>query len=160
MPTKLFLRDVITNDLETFFQNQLDHEANQMAAFTIKDPSDKEVFNAHWQKILKDESVIIKTIIFKAEVTGSVLSYENDGKAEVSYWLGKKFWGQGIATWALNAFLKEHNKTRPVYARVAKDNLASRRILEKSNFVIINESTGYANARGREIEEFLYEKKD
>jgi RimJ/RimL family protein N-acetyltransferase len=60
-----------------------------------------------------------------------------------------------MATWALREFLTHHNKTRPIYARVAKDNLGSRRVLEKCGFTIIGESIGFANARGQEIAEFL-----
>ena len=44
---------------------------------------------------------------------------------------------------------------RPIYARVAKDNVGSRRVLEKCGFQVIGESTGYANARGEEVEELL-----
>jgi RimJ/RimL family protein N-acetyltransferase len=57
----------------------------------------------------------------------------------------------------LQAFLAHTNKRRPIYARVAKDNLGSRRVLEKCGFTVINESTGFANARGQEIEELLLE---
>lgn len=64
-------------------------------------------------------------------------------------------WGEN--TWALTVFLTQHNKTRPIYARVAKDNQGSRRVLEKCGFKIISESKGFANARGQEIEELLLE---
>jgi RimJ/RimL family protein N-acetyltransferase len=84
-----------------------------------------------------------------------VLSYEDDGKPEVSYWLGKAFWGQGIATQALKAFLADVNQTRPIYGRSAKDNLGSMRVLGKCGFQIIDEMKGFANARGKEIEEVL-----
>ena len=104
---------------------------------------------AHWYRILTDETVIIQTIIFNEHVAGSVSSYEEQGKPEVTYWLGKEYWGKGIATWALTEFLAHHNKTRPIYARVAKENLGSRRVLEKCGFAIIGESRGLANARSR-----------
>jgi RimJ/RimL family protein N-acetyltransferase len=42
-----------------------------------------------------------------------------------------------------------------MYARVAQDNLGSRRILEKCGFQVIGETKGFANARGQEIEELL-----
>ena len=90
-------------------------------------------------------------------MVGSVLSYEEDGKAEVSYWLGKKYWGKGIATRALLDFLAHGNKKRPIYARVAKDNPGSRRVLEKCGFTTIGEARGFANARGAEIEELVLE---
>jgi RimJ/RimL family protein N-acetyltransferase len=46
-----------------------------------------------------------------------------------------------------------------MYARVAKDNLGSRRVLEKCGFTISGEAKGFANARGQEIEELLLELK-
>jgi RimJ/RimL family protein N-acetyltransferase len=72
----------------------------------------------------------------------------------VGYWLGKPFWGQGIATAALRALLLEV-RNRPLYARVAKDNLASLAVLTKGGFTVIGEDIGFANARGQEIEEWL-----
>ena len=157
MTSELFLRDVINTDLPLFFKYQLERQANQMAAFTAKDPTDQEAFTAHWQRILADTTVIIQTIVSGGQVGGYVLSYEDTGKPEVSYWLGQEYWGQGIATWALKKFLAHHNRIRPIYARVAKDNLGSRRVLEKCGFTVIDETTGFANARSEEIEELLLE---
>ena len=77
-----------------------------------------------------------------------------EDEPEVSYWLGKEFWGKGIATWALGEFL-EFDRSRPMYARVAKDNLASLRVLQKCGFVIQGEDKGFANAREQEVEEFI-----
>ncbi len=101
--------------------------------------------------------MIIQTILFNGQVAGSVSSYEEEGKPEVTYWLGRAYWGQGIATAALKTFLAQHNQMRPIYARVAKDNLPSRRVLAKCGFQMIGESQGFANARGREIDELLLE---
>ena len=140
MSNEMLLRNVENDDLFIFFEHQLDQEANTMAAFTAKDPTNREAFMAHWHKILTNETVIIQTILFNGQVAGSVSSYEEDGKPEVTYWLGKEYWGKGITTSALTEFLRHHNKTRPLYARVAKDNLGSRRVLEKCGFTIICES--------------------
>jgi RimJ/RimL family protein N-acetyltransferase len=156
MPGTLFLRNVIESDLPIFFEQQLAPDANAMAAFTARDPTNREAFMAHWHKILADPTVIIKTIVCDELVAGSVLSYEEEArKPEVSYWIGKEFWGQGIATWALSEFLVHGNPTRPIYARVAKDNRGSLRVLEKCGFAITGEGKGFANARGREVEEFM-----
>ena len=94
-------------------------------------------------------------IMGDGQVAGSVLSYEESEKPEVSYWIGKEFWGKGIATWALSEFLARVNKVRPIYARSAKDNAGSLRVLEKCGFVITGEDKGFANARGQEVEEFI-----
>lgn len=122
MTTNLSLRPVTSTDLPIFFEYQLEGEANWMAAFTAKDPTDRAAFMAHWQRILANKTVFIQTILADGEVAGSVLSYEDEGKPDVSYWLGKRYWGRGIASWALSEFLARHNLTLPMYARVAKDN--------------------------------------
>jgi RimJ/RimL family protein N-acetyltransferase len=160
MSNELLLRNVVNDDLPIFFKHQLDQEANYMAAFTAKDPTNQEAFMARWHRILAGKTNITQTILFHGQVAGSVSSYEAEGKPEVTYWLGKEYWGQGIATWALKEFLAHHNPTRPIYARVAKDNLGSRRVLEKCGFRIIGESKGFANGRGQEIEELLLELED
>jgi len=157
MKNELLLRDVLSDDLPIFFEQQLDQEANYMAAFTAKDPTDREAFMAHWHKILGNDTCIIKTILFNGQVAGSVSSYEEEGKPEVTYWLGREYWGKGIATWALKELLAHHSQRRPMYARVSKDNLGSRRVLEKCGFTMISEAKGFANARGQEIEELLLE---
>ena len=157
MPNELVLRNVVNDDLPIFFEYQLDQEANFMAAFTAKDPTNQEAFMAHWHRILADQTNIIQTILVNGQVAGSVSSYEEEGKPEVTYWIGKEYWGKGIATRALKEFLAQKNQIRPIYARVAKDNLGSRRVLEKCGFKIIGESKGFANARGQEIEELLLE---
>jgi RimJ/RimL family protein N-acetyltransferase len=149
------LRNVLEADLPTFFVYQLDPEANAMAAFTAKDPTDQDAFMAHWHRIMADPTTIIRTIVVDGQVAGSVFSYEDAGHPEVSYWLGKIYWGQGLATRALATFLAHANPIRPIYARAAKDNIGSLRVLEKCGFTIIGEDTGFANARGREVEEFL-----
>jgi RimJ/RimL family protein N-acetyltransferase len=125
-----------------------------MAAFTAKDPANKDAFMAHWKRILGDESIITKTILFDGQVVGHVLIYEHFANQEVSYWIGKEYWGKGLATKALAAFL-DLNQTRPLYARAVKDNIASIRVLEKCGFMITGEDKGFANARGEEVEEFI-----
>jgi RimJ/RimL family protein N-acetyltransferase len=159
MTSEITLRHVALTDLPIFFEQQQEPEAVHMAAFTAKDPTDRETFNKHWQKIMADNTIIIRTIIWDGQVAGYMLSYEENGKPEVSYWLGKTFWGQGIATQALKTFLAEINQTRPIYGRAAKDNLGSIRVLEKCGFKVIDETRGFANARGEEIEELILQLK-
>lgn len=154
MTGELVLREVIESDLPIFFEQQLDPGANFMAAFTAPDPTDRDAFMAHWAKILGDERSTNMTILFDGQVAGSISSFEQFGEPSVSYWLGRSFWGQGIATQALGALLRLV-QTRPLYARAAKDNLASLRVLQKCAFTICGEDRGFANARGEEIEEYI-----
>lgn len=153
-PPDLVLRDLAEDDLATFFAQQLDPDANRMAAFTRRDPSDRDAFTAHWDRIRQDPTVITRTIVVAGEVAGYVSSYEQDGRAEITYWLGKAYWGQGIATRALATFLETANPKRPIHARVAQDNRGSLRVLQKCGFVVKGEGTGFANARGHEVSEY------
>jgi len=157
MTDDLRLREVVDDDLPLFFDFQLDQNANYMAAFTARDPTDREAFTAHWNRILADPTTINRTIVCDGQVVGSVSSYVEAGKPEVTYWIGRAHWGRGIGTRALAAFLVQVNTARPIYARVAKDNIGSRRILGKCGFQVIGETKGFANARGEEIEELILE---
>lgn len=149
------LRDVTDADLAIFFEQQLDADANHMAAFTTKNPADTDAFMAHWARIRADETVTNQTILANGQVAGHVARYEVEpGRPEISYWLGKEYWGRGIATRALAAFLR-CMPARPIYARAAKDNLASLRVLEKCGFTIRGEDTDFANARGQVIAEYV-----
>ncbi len=152
MPDPVHLRDVIDSDLPVFFEQQFDPIANQMAAFP---PRDREAFMAHWARILADENNILKTILYGNQVAGNIVSWEqpDDGsEREVGYWLGREYWGKGIATRALAAFL-EIVKTRPLCAHAAKHNLASIRVLEKCGFTNVGEDQGLASTGGAEVEE-------
>jgi RimJ/RimL family protein N-acetyltransferase len=157
MPIDLLLRDVVADDLPIFFGRQLDLDANPMVAFTARAPTYREAFTGHWNWMLADATLIAKTIVFNGQVVGSVLSYEECGKPEVSYWIAEAFWGRGIATLALQAFLAQVNQTRPMYARVAKDNASSLRVLEKCGFTIAGQVQVFADALDEDTEEWILE---
>jgi RimJ/RimL family protein N-acetyltransferase len=151
MPNTVLLRNVIQTDLPIFFEQQLDPIANQMAAFPARD---REAFMAHWVKILADESNILKTVLYDDQVAGNIVSWEHSGEREVGYWLGREYWGKGIATRALSLLLEEVT-ARPLYAYVAKHNHASIRVLEKCGFTITSEDKGSSSTRGEEVEEVI-----
>ncbi len=145
------LRPVSASDLPILYEQQLDPQACIMADFPSRE---WEAFLAHWTKILANEAVTAQTILFDGQVAGNIVCFEMAGKQEVGYWLGREFWGRGIATWALGAFL-ELVKIRPLYGYVVKDNLASRQVLEKYGFVIFSEERDFSNLRGVEVEGYL-----
>lgn len=131
-PLTVILRDVAEGDLPVFFEHQLDPEATRMASFPARD---RKAFMAHWTRLLSDETVITRTILFDGRVAGNVVSFVHSGEREVGYWVGKEFWGKGIATQALSKVL-DQIETRPLYAHVARHNIASIRVLEKCGFRI------------------------
>lgn len=151
---RVTLREIDAYDLDIFFSHLADPDAIEMAAFTAEDPNDRNAFNSHWERLMKNESIIKKTILFEGDVAGHIMRFEQFGNTEVTYWIGKEYWGKGIVTDALKQFLAILDE-RPLYARAAKDNLASIRVLEKCGFVLIAVEKGFAKARGREIEEVV-----
>lgn len=151
-PTRVQLRKTDPDDLPVFFEQQRDPAANFMAAFTSKNPYDREIFDAHWAKILADPAIFIQTILYGERIAGYVLHHSWFGEQEVTYWLGREYWGKGIASAALAEFLRIQ-MLRPLYGRVAKDNTASIRVLEKCGFVVIGQERGFSNARGEEVDE-------
>jgi [ribosomal protein S5]-alanine N-acetyltransferase len=143
------------NDLNAFFRFQLDKEANYLAAFTAKDPHDKTAYIEKYTKFLSDPAINMRTIKVNDVIVGSVAKYVMENDAGITYWIDRNYWGQGIATTALKDFLKMET-TRPIYGRVAFDNYASQKVLEKCGFVKIGTDKGFANARQAEIEEYIY----
>jgi RimJ/RimL family protein N-acetyltransferase len=125
------LRDVTESDLPIFFEHQSDPEATAMADFPARD---REAFDAHWERVLGDPTLTSKTIVFEGQVAGNIGSWEHDGRRLVGYWLGREFWGKGLATKALAELVDELGR-RPIYAYVAKTNVGSIRVLEKCGFV-------------------------
>jgi RimJ/RimL family protein N-acetyltransferase len=151
MTNSLQLRDAAETDLPIFFEQQLDSDAIQMAAFPSRN---REAFMAHWSKIMVDDSVVIKTILFNGDIAGNIVCFEQLGEREVGYWLGKEYWGKGVASQALRQFL-DVIKTRPLYAHVAKHNIASKRVLEKCGFKIAAEDKFFSKIFGKDIEEYI-----
>ena len=150
------LREVQPSDLPIFFAQQADPIGYQMAAFTARDPSDQAAFMDHWAKILVNPTSTIRTIVWQDQVVGNILCFLWDGLPEVGYWLGRDYWGRGIATQALAALL-QIIPVRPLYAHAARDNHGSIRVLEKCGFRVTSYSSSWANARGAEIEEAILE---
>lgn len=149
------LRDVEEADLPFLFEFHTDPIANQMAAFTPENASDREAFYTRWGNILDNDSRLKQVILLDEVIVGFIASFDFAGNRAVGYWIGRDYWGKGIATQALTAFLNIET-TRPLFAHVAFDNAGSRRVLEKCGFKLHGKDTGYANARQAEIEEFIF----
>jgi RimJ/RimL family protein N-acetyltransferase len=139
------LRDVLESDLDAFFEYQREPEANRMAIFPARD---REAFDAHWRRLLADDSVTKKTIVHEGEVAGNIGCWEQEGRRLVGYWIGQEFWGKGLATRALRE-LTDEVTARPLHAWVAASNVGSIRVLEKCGFVRVG-------SRTTDVEELLF----
>jgi RimJ/RimL family protein N-acetyltransferase len=95
-----------------------------------------------------------RSITRDGRLVGGIASFVIDGDTEITYWIDRSVWGQGIASRALAAFL-DVVAVRPLHARAASDNIASLKVLQKAGFRIVGTEISYANARRTEIEETL-----
>lgn len=145
------LRDVLERDLPIFFEHQQDADARRMAAFPGRE---WDAFVEHWRKnILAVPSARVKTVLSNGGVAGYVSSWEGDGERLIAYWFGKEYWGQGIATAAVAEFLLSHETKRPLHAYVARENVGSIRVLQKSGFQALGPPTAGADG----VEEILFQ---
>lgn len=154
MEESVSLRSVETDDLPIFFLQQLDPVAAQLAAFPSRD---REAFFAHWTtRILGNPDAVCRTILAGNGVVGNVGAWTDAASSDrfIGYWIGREFWGRGIASAAVSQFL-QFESTRPLWARVAKDNLGSIRVLEKVGFARAGEDA-FSLPNGAHIEEFIY----
>src|SRR3954469_21506810 len=127
------LRQVEPADIPVFYEHQADPESAGMVAFASRD---REAHAAHLERITADADVVLRTVVEGDAVAGQVLSFPRNGVREVGYWLGREFWGRGIATAALGEFLRI-DTSRPLHGVVAEHNLGRRRVLEHPGFVLV-----------------------
>ena len=136
VPPEVSLREVRVSDLPILFEHQLDPEATRMAAFPSRD---RDAFMAHWTKIMANPDGVLRTILSAGSVAGYIGAWTDGADRLVGYWIGREFWGRGIASAALSQFLRYEN-TRPLTAHVAKHNAASIRVLRKAGFKLTGEN--------------------
>jgi RimJ/RimL family protein N-acetyltransferase len=155
MSENVTLRNVEDGDLEILYQQQLDPDAVKMRAFPS---SEREPYMAHWAKVLTNDSNVLRIIVANDKVVGSMMSWAQDGKRQVGFGLGKDYWGRGIATKALAAFLDELSE-RPLYGYAAGHNIGSQRVMEKCGFVKVGVDRGVLEVDGELIDEMVFELK-
>jgi len=146
------LRNVEDRDLDVFFDHQADPQAVEMAAFPARD---KDQFTAHWAKVRADDANVLRTIVADGLVAGNIGSWQQDGQQFLGYWVGREFWGRGVATQAL-ALLVDEVSVRPLYAHVVAHNVGSIRVLEKGGFRRDRGQEAKAPAPDDGIEELVF----
>jgi RimJ/RimL family protein N-acetyltransferase len=149
------LRRMDDADHNAVFRMMADPQAVEMAAFTADDPTDRNAFDAHLARVLSDPSITHRVVVDgSGTFVGTIALFPSDeGHLEVTYWIDRDQWGRGHASRALGLVLAD--APRPVLARVAIDNLASRRVLEKAGFVAVGRDRNVASGRGTELDELL-----
>ncbi|MCW3161701.1 GNAT family N-acetyltransferase [Chryseobacterium oryctis] len=100
------LRKTTLQDLDTLFIFQTNKEGIWMAAFTAKNPSDKQFYMEKWTKLVENPDINMQTILYNDKIVGSVIHFNVMEETHVSYWIDQQHWGKGFAN-ARNAEIKE-----------------------------------------------------
>lgn len=103
---------------------------------------------------LSNPDTKVRTISADGQVVGYIGHFKRKGRPEISYWIARQKRGNGFATCAVQQFLTEI-EVRPLFARAAKDNHASIRVLQKCGFLVVAQDR-FVAVEGREVEEFVF----
>jgi RimJ/RimL family protein N-acetyltransferase len=103
------LRPIDDSDLDALFEQMRDPESVRMAAFGAENPDDRTAFDVHMAKVRTLPEVTTRAVTVDGRLVGSIVV---DGDTEVTCWIDRSFWGQGIAGRAL-ALLLESVRVRP-----------------------------------------------
>lgn len=142
------------DDLDAIFEMMRDPASVRAAAFTAADPDDRAAFDAWVARQRAAPGVQYHVITENGGFAGTIAAFTIDGDREVSYWIARHAWGRGVATEALR-LLVAREAERPLYARVATENAASRAVLAKVGFTEVSRDVDFAPGVGREVEEIV-----
>jgi len=148
MNTKISLRNFKMSDLDRLMEIFPDKKILIPMGLALSEnpPKVTRAFEKKWlQETIKEyrkekPNKYNQAIILNGEMIGSTgmqsPDYKNES-AEVGYWIGKKYWGNGYATKALKEFLKlldKKFKFKRTTSYAFTFNPASKRVMEKCGF--------------------------
>ena len=131
------LRPVEDADVAVFFAHESDPVAAAMAGFPSRD---RERFEARWAMLLGDDTLVTRTIVVGGQVAGNIGCWPDGEDRFLGYWIGREWWGRGVATRALGLML-DKVAARPLHAHVVAHNTGSVRVLERCGFRRAGEET-------------------
>src|SRR4051812_14953885 len=121
----LTLREMRDEDLPLLFEQWADPVAVHMAAFTAPDHMDRDAFERRWSRLRADETVLTRVIVVDGEIAGTIGSWGEDGEREVTYWIGRSYWAEGLRpmpslhSWPLIGRVRSTPASRPTTSRPA-----------------------------------------
>jgi RimJ/RimL family protein N-acetyltransferase len=150
-PPNILLRPTCLADIPTLFGFQLDGASNDLAGTK---PRDLASFMARWHDNLRNPDITPRVIVEGEVIVGSIDIFKQEGQDSIGYWIARDHWGRGIASRAIALMLQEVAK-RPLFARVALHNTASRRALERNGFVVASRDKAPEDDRYAACERFI-----
>jgi RimJ/RimL family protein N-acetyltransferase len=143
------------------------HANNERIAIWMMDrfPHPYTVEKGRWfiDFVSKGEGNHIYAIEINGKACGSIgLHFQTDihkRNAEIGYWLGEEYWGQGIITEAIRRITKigfDNFPINRIYGVCFGNNLASQRVLQKAGFVMEAHLKATIEKNGRIEDELIF----
>ncbi|MEO0332311.1 MAG: GNAT family protein [Bacteroidota bacterium] len=167
-PVELNLGDILLRSWQEGDESGLvEHGNNYRIWKNVRDrfphPYTMEDARIWVQMANQDPMAINLAIVVEAEVVGAVgVIFKDDvycRSAEIGYWLGETYWGQGITTRAVQAlsdYVLEYFDICRLYAGVFEYNEASSRVLEKAGYHLEARLRQSVTKEGRTVDELMY----
>lgn len=137
------LRDYAPNDLKPLLALANNKRVSRYLVYTFPYPYTRA--DAEWwlSTGIKADGTVTKAIEQNGDFVGSVgLTLQvgwRDHLAEMGYWLGEPYWGQGIATQAVQQMTEyafSSLKLQKLYAPILAPNQGSMRVVEKCGYTL------------------------
>ena len=131
---RLIINNINEKDKYAYFKNI----ANSKAVFkTFVDKYVENYEDFSFDRYLKIPDLYAIRLKDNNELIGVILIVEGNGdEVEIGYAIGENYWNKGYTTEATKRFIKylfDERKYKKIIAAFFKDNIASKRVMEKSN---------------------------
>jgi RimJ/RimL family protein N-acetyltransferase len=163
MITPFILRPWNVDDLESLVENANNPSIAKFMTDGFPHPYSAEIGKAFIAFATKDDPVHIFAIDITGKAVGGIGIHPQQDimrkNAELGYWLGEKYWGNGILTRAIPQMLDFAFKTydiNRVFARPFGTNFASQRVLEKTGFSLEAKLEKTVFKNGEYLDELIY----
>jgi RimJ/RimL family protein N-acetyltransferase len=157
------LRPWSLNDLDSLVSNANNYNIARFLTDGFPHPYTRANGIAFIAIATKDDPIHIFAIEVNGQAVGGIGIHPQSDimkkNAELGYWLGEDYWGNGIITKAITQMIdfgfKTYDITR-IYARPFGTNLASQRVLEKAGFKLEAKIEKNIYKNGEVLDELIY----
>ena len=157
------IREFQQNDVEALIKYANNYAVSKFMRDPFPYPYKKENAVQWIDYIKKNDLTLSLAIANEMELIGGIGAIPYDDvhrySAEVGFWLGEPFWNRGIISKALKTFCNylftNHNFNR-LTANVFEGNEASRRVLEKTGFVLEGTQRKSVFKENKFVDHYIY----
>jgi len=164
--SKYLLRETKKGDAKFYFASLTDPKTIKYTSYNVKSVSEIEKWFTDYKTQFKETKRISWAIedTENKKTIGEISLFDvqvDHEKGEIGYFLAREYWGQGIMSEILEAVIKylfhdlQINRLQSI---VMKENLGSRRLLEKNKFKQEGILHKYKRCRSKYFDFILYAK--